>query len=65
VCAKDAIDAQVLRGHSVFGAVVYCESGRLGRLQVIAEQGYADCLPVLGGGFWRDPAKCVQAEVMA
>ena len=54
--ADDADHAQFLRGSFAFGAVAFCESALLGPDQVQVEARYGDCLPIIGGGYWRDPA---------
>jgi len=53
--AINADIAQILRGTVAFGAVAFHEGAALGPEQVHVEPGYADCLPILGGGCWRDP----------
>lgn len=62
--AIDAEVAQVLRGMGVFGAVAYHQAGGLGADQLEFEHGYADCLPVLGGGCWKDPSQADWAEAL-
>ncbi len=48
--------AQLLRGGCAFGAVAYSENACIRSEAVHVESGYDDCLPILGGGCWRDPA---------
>ena len=54
--AEDAGLAQLLRGPASFGGVAFREGVALSADAVVFEAGYADCLPVLGGACWRDPA---------
>lgn len=63
--AEAAESAQILRGGGGFGSVVYCENASFITDRVQVESGYGDCLPLLSGGFWRDPGKPVEAEVLA
>ena len=53
--AIDAEIAQVLRSQQVFGAVLFYEGLALDADLVHLEPGYADCLPILGGGCYRSP----------
>lgn len=54
--AKAAGEAQFLRGRCAFGAVAFHQGVALTPDRVWYDPGYADCLPILGGGCWRDPA---------
>lgn len=56
------VAAQVLRGGSAFLATPYCEGGSLSPEEVQIDLGYADCLPIMGGGLWRDPASPITME---
>ena len=56
--------AQLLRTAPVFGAVAYHESPEISAGDVHVEHGYADCLPILAGGCWRDPDSPVTMETM-
>lgn len=56
--------AQHLRGRRVFGAVAFSESSAVAPEQVRFDPGYADCLPILGGGCWRDPSSPATMETM-
>ena len=62
--AEAAEIAQLLRGQCAFGSVAFHEDASLGDARVQVEQGYEDCLPILGGGCWRDPASPKVAEAM-
>ena len=62
--AKIADIAQILRGGGAFGAVLFHEGASPGPERVQVDLGYADCLPLLGGGVWRDPASAITAETM-
>ena len=59
-----ADNAQLLRGRSAFGAVAFKEGVALQPDQVWFDAGYADCLPVWGGGVWRDPKQQATAEAI-
>ena len=54
--------AQFLRGGAAFGAVAFYEGASPTPDQVGFDAGYADCLPVLGGGCWRDPSTAMDKE---
>lgn len=54
--AEAAEIAQLLRGYCAFGSVAFSENASLGDESVAVERGYEDCLPISGGGCWRDPA---------
>lgn|GEM_PF-2307269 len=62
--ANSADIAQLMRGARAFGAVAFHDPGQLSPDQVFVARGYADCLPILGGGCWRDPASSVTQETM-
>jgi len=55
--------AQVLRGGAPFGGVAFREKLPQDAIVVQPVPGYADCLPVRGGGCWSDPAKVELTEV--
>lgn len=63
--AEAAEDAQLLRGGGTFGSVAYSENASFTSGAVHVEPGYGDCLSLLGGGYWRDPAKAVEVEALA
>lgn len=54
--AEDAVVAQLLRGCCAFGSVAFIENASFSAERLEIESGYDDCLPVMGGGCWRDPA---------
>lgn len=56
--------AQLLRGGDVFGSVAYSEIATYAGVVVQIERGYGDCLPILGGGCWRDPASVNDVETI-
>ena len=60
--AEVAEIAQLLRGGSVFGSVAFNENASFCSEAVRVEPGYEDCLPILGGGCWRDPASPMVTE---
>ena len=62
--AISADDAQFLRGAVAFGAVAFHEGASPTPDQLRVDAGYADCLPILGGGCWRDPGSAVAKETM-
>lgn len=62
--AVSADHAQILRGSGPFGAVAFKDGPVLRPDQVRFELGYADCLPIRGGGCWRDPASPATTETM-
>ena len=53
--AEDAEIAQLLRGGGAFGSVAFSEKASITSDAVQVEPGYDDCLPIQGGGYWRDP----------
>ena len=55
VRAEVAEIAQLLRGQCAFGSVAFSENASSERIAMHVEPGYDDCLPILGGGCWRDP----------
>lgn len=63
--AEAAEIAQLLRGGTAFGSVAYSENASFFSEAVRVESGYEDCLPLLRGGYWRDPAKAVDVEALA
>ena len=62
--AEMADVAQIWRSGGAFGAVAFYEGASPGPERVQVDLGYADCLPLLGGGVWRDPASAITAETM-
>lgn len=62
--AEAAEIAQMLRGYCAFGSIAFHENALLEDASVQVEQGYGDCLPILGGGYWRDPASLEAAEAV-
>lgn len=54
--AEAADIAQLLRGSCAFGSVAFSEKTSIPSVAVHVEPGYENCLPILGGGYWRDPA---------
>ena len=60
--AEVAEIAQLLRGGDAFGSVVFDENASFSSEDVQIEPGYSDCLPILGGGCWRDPASPIVTE---
>ncbi|MEO0476488.1 MAG: hypothetical protein AAF085_11050 [Planctomycetota bacterium] len=60
--AEAAEIAQLLRDGAAFGSVAFSENASIPSDGVHVEAGYDDCLPLLGGGCWRDPATLVQSE---
>jgi len=62
--AIDADIAQVLRGSLTFGSIAFHEGVAVQAPSVHLLPGYADCLPVIDGGCWRDPATTDPAEVL-
>ncbi|MGB0768696.1 MAG: hypothetical protein ACPGYV_13430 [Phycisphaeraceae bacterium] len=65
VCADSAEAAQLLRGGGCFGAIVYIEGRLESEESIIIDAGYADCLPILSGGLWRDPVSLAATETLA
>ena len=63
--AEVAEIAQRLRGSCAFGAVAFSENTCFPSEVVRIESGYVDCLPLLNGGCWRDPASPDVAEALA
>lgn len=61
--AKTAGVAQLLRGSCAFGAVAYHDGSAIKPDQLVVERGYADCLPLLGGGYWREPGSETTMEM--
>ena len=62
--AEAAEIAQYLRGGGAFGSVAYSENASFASDAVHVEPGYADCLPLFGGGYWRDPAEPIEVETL-
>ena len=60
----DASEAQVLRTGAPFGIVMYYEGEAPAEELPAPDQGYADCLPVIGGVCWRDPDSIDLAEAL-
>lgn len=60
--AEVAEIAQLLRGGGLFGSVAFDENASFCSEAVQVEPGYDDCLPILGGGCWRDPASPIVTE---
>lgn len=54
--ATSAGPAQFVRGSTIFGTVAFQQGAVVEPGQVYLADGYADCLPILDGGYWRDPA---------
>ena len=60
--AEAAEIAQLLRDRAAFGSVAFSENAAVSGDALLIEPGYDNCLPLLGGGCWRDPATLVQTE---
>jgi len=63
--AEAAEIAQLLRGRCAFGSVAFSEKASIPSEAVQIEPGYDDCLPIRGGGCWRDPASPSVLETIA
>ena len=64
VRAEVAEIAQLLRGSGAFGSVAFSEKASFSSEAVQVKPGYDDCLPILGGGYWRDPASPTVSEMI-
>lgn len=62
--AEAAEVAQLLRGGIAFGSVVFSEKVSFEAALIRVEPGYENCLPILGGACWRDPANLPDMETM-
>lgn len=62
--AEAAEIAQLLRGVGAFGSVAFSEKASFDAAAVQVEPGYGDCLPIVGGGCWRDPANPADVETI-
>lgn len=60
--AIDAQIAQVLRGALPFGSIAFHDGPAGEAPSAHLLPGYADCLPVIGGGCWRDPSALDRTE---
>lgn len=56
--------AQLLRDGDVFGSVAFIENVAFAGQVVRVQPGYEDCLPIRGGGCWRDPASPPTTELL-
>lgn len=60
--AEAAEIAQLLRDGAAFGSVAFSENAAVSNDGLLIEPGYDDCLPLPGGGCWRDPTTLVHTE---
>lgn len=56
--------AQLLRVGDVFGSVAFHEKASFTAEVVRVQPGYEDCLPIRGGGRWRDPVSPTTTELL-